>query len=43
MIKRLIPLVLMLALIGCSSGTEVTVLARDDLPSELYGEATSGQ
>lgn len=39
MIKRMIPLVLMLGLIGCSSGTEVIVLAQDELPSELYGEA----
>lgn len=39
MIKRLIPLVLTLALVGCSSGTEITLLARDELPSELYGES----
>jgi spore germination protein GerM len=39
MTKRLAPLVLMLALIGCSRGTELTVLAQDELPSELYGES----
>ena len=42
MIKRLVPLVL-IALIGCSRGTEVTLLAQDELPSELYGESVRPQ
>jgi len=43
MIRRLVPLVLMLVLIGCSRGTEVTVLARDELPTNPSGESVVPQ
>ena len=43
MSKRLIPVALALILVACSRGTEVSVLARDELPPELYGESVQPQ
>ncbi len=41
--KRWLVLAMLIALVGCSSGPQVTVLKQNDLPPELFGEARQQQ